>query len=95
MKSAAVPGAAHAAVLKASVANYKAMSHLVTELGAVDGADADPDSAARIADLRKKAAALAESMGSDAERDTTAMLASKWMASPAVRKTALSSLERW
>ena len=53
----------------------------MTELGAVDAADAGPDSAARIEELRKKAAALAESMGSAAERDTTAMLASKWMTS--------------
>ncbi|HEX3998590.1 MAG TPA: hypothetical protein VHX65_08585 [Pirellulales bacterium] len=81
LKSAA-PGADRSSRIKASVANYKAMSHLATELGALGSPSADPAFAARIEALRKKAAALAETMGSPAERDTTAMLAGKWIASP-------------
>ena len=80
LKSAA--GGDPKSALRASIANYKAMSHLTTELGAVESAPADPNFAARIVQLQKKAAALAEPMGSAAERGTTAMLADKWIASP-------------
>jgi len=87
LKSASAPGAEPLALRRARIAQYKAMSHLVTELGAVDPAAADPDSKARIEQLDKKAAALAESMGSAAARDTTAMLAGKWIASPSRKES--------
>jgi hypothetical protein len=82
LKSAAASGADSATQMKASGANYKAMSHLVTELGAVDAAGANANSAARIEQLKKKAAALADPMGSATQRATTAIVAAKWIAWP-------------
>lgn len=82
LKAADVPGADPKSVLRAGALSYKAMSHLATELGAIENPPGDPETTTRIEQLRKKAAALAAAMGTPAERGATADLAKRWIASP-------------
>jgi hypothetical protein len=82
LKSTATPGADPLTVLRARAPVYRAMSHLATALATIEHLPHDPTFAARIEKLRERTAQFAESMGSPAERDTTALLAGKWIASP-------------
>lgn len=68
--------------LRAAVPSYKAMSHLATVLGALPNHESDPTYAARIEKLRAKAGELAAELGSPSRINTTAALASRWIASP-------------
>ena len=83
LKSIATPNADPLTVLRARAADYRAMSHLATALATIEHLPHDPTFAARIEKLSPRAARFAETMGEPAERDTTALLAGKWIASPA------------